>query len=84
MLRQELNERITDSLTNQYISALVSTVIVARFDAKAVALVDTEALARLLLRAEAVASSKIEGLEVGRRRLLAPRRRRTWARTPAT
>jgi Fic family protein len=34
------------------------------------ALVDTEALARLLLRAEAVASSKIEGLEVGPRRLL--------------
>jgi hypothetical protein len=43
---------------------------VARFDARAVALADTEALARLLLRAEAVASSKIEGLEVGGRRLL--------------
>jgi len=43
---------------------------VARFDAKAVALADTEALARLLLRAESVASSKIEGLEVGGRRLL--------------
>jgi Fic family protein len=42
----------------------------ARFDAKAVALADTEALARLLLRAESVASSKIEGLEVGGRRLL--------------
>jgi Fic family protein len=42
----------------------------ARFDAAAVALVDTEALARLLLRAESVASSKIEGLEVGGRRLL--------------
>ena len=41
-----------------------------RFDAKAVALADTEALARLLLRAESVASSKIEGLEVGGRRLL--------------
>lgn len=36
----------------------------------AVTLVDTEALARLLLRAEAVASSRIEGLEVGGRRLL--------------
>ena len=35
---------------------------IARFDAKAVALADTEALARLLLRAESVASSKIEGL----------------------
>lgn len=42
----------------------------ARFDAEAVALVDTEALAHLLLRAESVASSKIEGLEVGARRLL--------------
>ena len=43
---------------------------VVRFDARAVALADTEALARLLLRAESVASSKIEGLEVGGRRLL--------------
>lgn len=43
---------------------------VARLDAKAVALADTEALARLLLRAESVASSKIEGLEIGGRRLL--------------
>ncbi len=43
---------------------------VTRFDAEAVALADTEALARLLLRAESVASSKIEGLEVGGRRLL--------------
>ena len=34
------------------------------------ALADSEAIARLLLRAEAVASSKIEGLEVGGRRLL--------------
>lgn len=33
-------------------------------------LVDTEAMARLLLRAESVASSKIEGLEIGGRRLL--------------
>jgi Fic family protein len=43
---------------------------IARFDARAVVLADTEALARLLLRAESVASSKIEGLEVGPRRLL--------------
>jgi Fic family protein len=43
---------------------------VGRFDADASALADTEALARLLLRAESVASSKIEGLEVGGRRLL--------------
>ena len=41
-----------------------------RLDATAVALADTEALARLLLRAESVASSRIEGLEVGGRRLL--------------
>jgi Fic family protein len=33
-------------------------------------LVDSEALARLLLRAESVASSRIEGLEIGPRRLL--------------
>jgi Fic family protein len=43
---------------------------IARFDTKAEALADTEALARLLLRAESVASSRIEGLEVGGRRLL--------------
>jgi Fic family protein len=41
-----------------------------RFNATARALADTEALARLLLRAESVASSRIEGLEVGGRRLL--------------
>jgi len=41
-----------------------------RLNERATALVDTEALARLLLRAESVASSKIEGLEVGPRRLL--------------
>lgn len=33
-------------------------------------MVDAEAIARLLLRAEAVASSKIEGLQIGGRRLL--------------
>ena len=37
---------------------------------QASALADTEALARLLLRAESVASSRIEGLEIGARRLL--------------
>lgn len=40
------------------------------FDVRSSALADTEALARLLLRAESVASSKIEGLVVGARRLL--------------
>jgi Fic family protein len=39
-------------------------------NANATALVATEALARILLRAESVASSRIEGLEIGARRLL--------------
>jgi len=39
-------------------------------DRTAAALADTEALARLLLRAESVASSRIEGLQIGARRLL--------------
>lgn len=39
-------------------------------DSQSSALADTEALARLLLRAESVASSKIEGLVIGARRLL--------------
>lgn len=43
---------------------------IRRLNAEAGALVDTEGIARLLLRAEAVASSRIEGLEVGARRLL--------------
>jgi Fic family protein len=43
---------------------------ITRLNVEASVLVDTEALARLLLRAESVASSKIEGLEVGGRRLL--------------
>ena len=43
---------------------------VERLNREARSLVDSEAVARLLLRAEAVASSKIEGLEVGGRRLL--------------
>jgi Fic family protein len=43
---------------------------IAVLDAQASALTDTEALARLLLRTECVASSRIEGLEVGARRLL--------------
>jgi Fic family protein len=43
---------------------------IALFDAKATSLLDTEALARILLRAESVASSRIDGLAVGARRLL--------------
>lgn len=43
---------------------------ITTLDATAAALANTEALARLLLRAESVASSFIEGLAVGGRRLL--------------
>ena len=43
---------------------------IVRLDTSASALADTESLARLLLRAECVASSRIEGLVVGGRRLL--------------
>lgn len=43
---------------------------VERLQREARSLADSEAVARLLLRAEAVASSRIEGLEVGSRRLL--------------
>jgi Fic family protein len=43
---------------------------IQRLDLEGATLIDTEALARLLLRAEAVASSHIEGLEIGGRRLL--------------
>ena len=42
----------------------------ARLDATENTLANSEALARLLLRAESVASSRIEGLEVGGRRML--------------
>lgn len=42
---------------------------VERLNRETSSLRDSEAVARLLLRAEAVASSKIEGLEVGSRRL---------------
>ena len=43
---------------------------ITKLNTEATALVNTEALARILLRAESVASSRIEGLEVGARRLL--------------
>src|SRR5438132_1483350 len=43
---------------------------ISRLDLESAALADTEVLARLLLRAESVASSRIEGLEIGGRRLL--------------
>jgi Fic family protein len=43
---------------------------IARLNVEVSALIDTEALAHILLRAEAVASSRIEGLDIGARRLL--------------
>jgi Fic/DOC family N-terminal len=45
-------------------------VAILRLNQEASSLADSEAMARLLLRAEAVASSRIEGLEIGGRRLL--------------
>jgi Fic family protein len=45
-------------------------VAITRLNVEASALIETEALARILLRAESVASSRIEGLEVGAGRLL--------------
>ncbi len=45
-------------------------VAIARVNVEAATLLDTEALARILLRAESVASSRIEGLVVGAGRLL--------------
>ena len=44
--------------------------VLTKLNVEASILVDADALARLLLRAESVASSKIEGLEIGPRRLL--------------
>jgi|CXWL01.1.fsa_nt_gi Fic family protein len=43
---------------------------IARLDTRATSLANTEALARILLRAESIASSRIEGLIIGARRLL--------------
>ena len=51
---------------------------VHRLNDTADALADSQAMARLLLRAEAVASSRIEGLEVGGRRLLKEELARTF------
>ncbi len=44
----------------------------ARFGLETGALADSEALARLLLRTESVASSRIEGLEIGARACSTP------------
>jgi len=51
---------------------------IIRLDTKASALADTEALARLLLRAESVASSRIEGLQIGARKLLRAEAAHQW------
>jgi Fic family protein len=55
---------------------------IARLNVRARALIDTEALARLLLRAESVASSRIEGLEIGARRLLRADAAREFGEAP--
>lgn len=57
---------------------------VARFDVDSYAFRNSEAMARLLLRAEAVASSRIEGLEVGGRRLLKAEADRSIGGDPET
>lgn len=56
---------------------------VTTLNAHAAALANTEALARLLLRAESVASSKIEGLEVGPTRLVRAEAARALGERPA-
>jgi Fic family protein len=56
---------------------------ISHMDVEVTALVDTEALARILLRAEAVASSRIEGLEVGAKRLLRAEAARSLRVRPA-
>jgi Fic family protein len=69
---------VPDDLTGRafvFDAPVVSAVVeaeaaISRLNADATSLVNTESLARMLLRAESVASSRIEGLEVGPRRLL--------------
>jgi Fic family protein len=56
---------------------------ISRLDLTGAALTNTEALARILLRAESVASSRIEGLEVGPRRLLRAEVARTLGDDPS-
>lgn len=55
---------------------------ITRLNLEARALSNSEALARLLLRSESVASSKIEGLEVGARRLLRAEAARDLGKEP--
>jgi Fic family protein len=56
---------------------------ITRLNLQARTLSNSEALARLLLRSESVASSKIEGLEVGARRLLRAEAARDLGEEPA-
>lgn len=55
---------------------------VMKLNMEARTLCDSEALARLLLRSESVASSKIEGLEIGARRLLQAEAARSLGEAP--
>ena len=56
---------------------------IVRLNTQAAGLVDTDALARILLRADCVASSKIEGLEIGPRRLLREEAARELGASPS-
>ena len=56
---------------------------IARLDTRVASLTDTEALARILLRAESVASSRIEGLEIAPRRLMRAEAARQMGESPA-
>src|SRR3979411_486009 len=55
---------------------------ITRFNAQALSLVNSESVARVLRRAECVASSRIEGLEVGGRRLLRAELARSFGEEP--
>jgi hypothetical protein len=57
---------------------------ISELNADAFALADTETLARLLLRAESVASSRIEGLEVAGVIVTATRRRAGASSSPSS
>ena len=56
---------------------------IVRLNAQVASLVDTDALARILLRVDCVASSKIEGLEIGPRRLLREEAARELGASPS-
>jgi Fic family protein len=61
----------TFAFENTVVTAVVEAqAAISKLNTEASSLVNTESLARILLRAESVASSRIEGLEIGARRLL--------------